>query len=182
MTFLVWTWCIRRIRLLLAVACMVLPGGAAAEMFRLRDVGEPLHKMSLNDVEGDPRILDPLNLERPLLLFFWSVYCPNCTDAMPGLVELAADASGPKVEVWGINVDGERFSNAVKAYVREMELPFPTLYDRLEGEFLVAADPFGVSKTPTLYLAGSDGRVLLRQVVKIDMAAVRATLRSSASP
>ena len=117
-----------------------------------------------------------------MLLFFWSVYCPNCKDAMPGLVELASGAAGEQVEVWAINVDGERFSNAVKVYVRDMQLPFTCVYDRLEGEYLVAADPLGVSKTPTLYLAGRDGRILLRQVIQIDTRAVATALQAAATP
>ena len=138
--------------------------------------------MTLNDMDGVPRTLDPASAGRPVLLFFWSVYCPNCKEAMPGLVELASGADGEQVEVWSINVDGERFSNAVKVYVRDMELPFPTVYDRLEGEYLVAADPLGVSKTPTLYLSGRDGRIMLRQVIEIDTGAVAAALQTAATP
>jgi len=153
-----------------------------AEMFQLRDPGEPLPAMTLNDTEGVPHTLDPGSAGRPVLLYFWSVYCPNCKEAMPDLVELATGAAGEQVEVWGINVDGERFSNAVKVYVRDMQLPFPTVYDRLEGEYLVAADPLGVSKTPTLYLSGRDGKILLRQVVQIDTGAVAAALQAAATP
>ena len=155
---------------------------AVAEMFQLREPGEPLPSMTLNDMDGIPHTLDPAGAGRPVLLFFWSVYCPNCKDAMPGLVELASGAAGEQVEVWAINVDGERFSKAVKVYVRDMQLPFPTVYDRLEGEYLVAADPLGVSKTPTLYLSGRDGRILLRQVVEIDTEAVAAALQAAAKP
>ncbi|MDF1554048.1 MAG: TlpA disulfide reductase family protein [Deferrisomatales bacterium] len=158
------------------------PAAPAAEMFRLREPGEPLPSMTLNDMDGVPHTLDPASVGRPVLLFFWSVYCPNCKEAMPALVELSAGAVGEQVEVWAINVDGERFSNAVKVYVRDMQLPFPCVYDRLEGEYLVAADPLGVSKTPTLYLAGRDGKILLRQVVGIDTGAVATALRAAATP
>lgn len=163
---------------------LALAGRAAAdtEMFRLREPGEPLPSMTLNDMAGVPHTIDPAAAGQPVLLFFWSVYCPNCKEAMPGLVELATGAAGAQAQVWAINVDGERFSNAVKVYVRDMELPFPAVYDRLEGEYLVAADPLGVSKTPTLYLADREGRILLRQVVQIDTGAVAAALRTAASP
>ncbi len=164
----------------LALAC--LAPVAAAEMFQLREPGEPLPSLTLNDMDGVPHTLDPASAGRPVLLFFWSVYCPNCKDAMPGLVELASGAAGEQVEVWAINVDGERFSNAVKVYVRDMQLPFTCVYDRLEGEYLVAADPLGVSKTPTLYLAGRDGRILLRQVIQIDTRAVATALQAAATP
>lgn len=169
------------------VCCVLAWTGAAVAadppgMFQLREPGETLPAMTLNDMEGVPHSLDPATAGRPVLLFFWSVYCPNCKEAMPALVELATGAAGDKVLVWAINVDGERFSNAVKVYVRDMELPFPTVYDRLEGEYLVAADPLGVSKTPTLYLADQSGTILLRQVIEIDTRAVVAALQAAAAP
>ncbi|MHB8766692.1 MAG: TlpA family protein disulfide reductase, partial [Deferrisomatales bacterium] len=109
---------------------------------------------------------------RPVLLFFWSVYCPNCKEAMPGLVAIAERWREQGLLVWAINVDGDRFSNAVRAYVRDSRLTFPSLYDRLEGDYLVAADPLGVSKTPTVFLAGPDGRLTHRQVIEIDFEAL----------
>ena len=161
----------------LLIMLWLTPAAGAAEMFKLREPGESLPKMILNDTSGQSQTLDPANLGRPVLVFFWSVYCPNCKEAMPGLVEFTTEAAG-SAEVWAINVDGERFSNAVQVYVRDMELPFPTVYDRLEGEYLVAADPLGVSRTPTLYVAGADGKILLRQVVEIDLEAVSAVLQT----
>jgi len=64
----------------------------------------------------------------------------------------------------------------VRSYVRDVELPFPVVYDRLDGDYLVAADPLGVAKTPTLYLAGADGRIALRQVIEVDFEAVALAL------
>ena len=164
---------------LLTTLLWLMPSAGAAEMFKLREPGEPLPKITLNDTSGQPQTLDPATLGRPVLLFFWSVYCPNCKEAMPGLMEFTSAAAG-SAEVWAVNVDGERFSNAVQVYVRDMELPFPTVYDRLEGEYLVAADPLGVSRTPTLYVAGADGKILLRQVVEIDLKAVSEVLQNAA--
>ena len=165
----------------LVLACQAAAADPAG-MFRLREPGESLPAMTLNDMEGAPHSLDPATAGRPVLLFFWSVYCPNCKEAMPELMELATGAAGQQVLVWAINVDGEAFSNSVKAYVRDMKLPFPTVYDRLEGEYLVAADPLGVSKTPTLYLADRTGTIRLRQVIQIDTRAVVAALQASVAP
>ena len=108
-----------------------------------------------------------------MALLFWSAFCPNCHEVIP---EVEQFAKKNNLCFWAVNVDGEQFSNAVDAYLKNNKLDLPTVYDRLEGEYLVAADPLGVSKTPTLYLADAQGRVILRQAVKIDLEAARAAL------
>lgn len=134
----------------------------------VRGLGDPLPPLVLQDLAGEPHDLTEGYGKGPVLLFFWSVYCPNCKEAMPGLVELARKGGRRGLQIWAVNVDGDRFSNAVRAYVSDMELPFPVVYDRLEGEYLVAADPLGVSKTPTLFVSDDAGRIALRQSVEID--------------
>lgn len=154
----------------LAVLLALWAAAAAASggpTFRLLDPGEAVAPFSLRDLEGREHRVAAAD-GNPELLFFWSVYCPNCKDAMPGLVDLVNRWGERGLRVWAVNVDGERFSNGVRAYVRDMELPFPVVYDRLEGETLVAADPLGVRRTPTLYLLDGAGKVVGRQVIEVD--------------
>ncbi len=156
--------------------CLAAPAAAEEpELFRLREAGEALPVVSLQDLAGEEHSLG-IPGSGPSLVFFWSVFCPNCKEAIPGLVALHEAWVGRGLKVWAINVDGDRFSNAVQSFVRDLELPFPVVYDRLEGELLVAADPLGVTKTPTLYLAGPDGRIVLRQVIEMDFVPVARAL------
>lgn len=145
------------------------------DAFRLREPGEALPQVALEDLSGERHALGDSGAG-PALWFFWSVFCPNCKEVMPDLAQLQRDWGSRGLRIWAINVDGDRFSNAVRSYVRDVELPFPVVYDRLEGEYLVAADPLGVAKTPTLYLAGADGRIALRQVIEVDFEAVALAL------
>ncbi len=153
---------------------------AAAPSFRLLEPGAPAPVFSLRGLDGELHRV--VGTGGPELLFFWSVYCPNCKEAMPGLVDLYRRWAPRGLRVWAINVDGERFSNAVQAYVRGMDLPFPVVYDRLEGDLLVAADPFGVTKTPTLYLVGPEGRVVLHQAVRLEYDVVERALADLPAP
>ena len=130
----------------------------------------------LRDLDGGSHDMAKALGKGPLIVFFWSVYCPNCKEAMPGLVSLYGKRGDRGLTVWAVNVDGDRFSNAVRAYVEELALPFPVLFDRLEGDVLVAADPLGVTKTPTLLVADSEGRILLREAVDVDYQAVEEAL------
>ncbi len=149
--------------------------------YRLLSPGDPVPALALDDLDGNRLRLEP-GQDRAVLLYFWSVYCPNCKEAMPGLVSLTQEWQPKGLRVWAVNVDGARFSNAVVAYAREMDLPFPVVFDRLEGEYLVAADPLGVTKTPTAYLVGPDGRVAARQVVRLDFGALAAVLEKTLGP
>jgi len=158
-----------------ALAAATGAWGAEPDAFRLREPGEKLPAITLQDLGGVDHLLGPEG-RGPCLLFFWSVFCPNCKEAIPGLVELYRAWGDRGLTVWAVNVDGDRFSNAVQAYLREAELPFPVVYDRLEGDVLLAADPLGVTKTPTLYLAKMDGEIALRQVIEIDFPEVARVL------
>jgi peroxiredoxin len=146
-------------------------------MFQLRNPGESLPGMTLYDLEGQPHVLHSDVEAGPVLLFFWSVYCPNCKEALPDLVALHHSENGAGLKIWAVNVDGERFSNGVRAFVRDAELPFPGLCDRLEGEYLVAADPLGISKTPSMYLAGRGGTILDCQIIELDFGRLREALK-----
>jgi len=155
-------WVIAGALLAASAAWAAVPGA-----FRLRDPGENLPAVTLQDLAGVNHALGEARAG-PSLLFFWSVFCPNCKEALPGLIALHRNWKDRGLEIWAINVDGDRFSNAVEAFLRDAELPFPVVYDRLEGDLLVAADPLGVSKTPTLYLAAAGGQIILRQVIEVD--------------
>jgi peroxiredoxin len=164
----------------LAVSFLLLLGAAIAraQAPAPRGPGDLVLPLVLQDVAGGTHDLAAAIAKGPVVLFFWSVYCPNCKEAMPGLVALHGKWGGRGLTVWAINVDGDRFSNAVRAYVDEMALPFPALYDRLEGEYLVAADPLGVSKTPTIFLIDGEGRIVLRQTVDVDYDALATSVAS----
>lgn len=169
--------------LLLVLGLALLTARAGADqppegMFVPLKPGEPLPCMELRDRAGN--VHDVSRAEEggrpapgPVVLLFWSAFCPNCLEVIP---EVARFAETNNLCFWAVNVDGEQFSNAVDAYLKNNKLDLPTVYDRLEGEYLVAADPLGVSKTPTLYLADARGRVVLHQVVEIDLDAARTAL------
>lgn len=149
--------------------------GVGQPAFRLLDVGAAVPPVTLEDPEGRGHRVGETG-GGPALLLFWSVFCPNCKEVMPDIAELHREWAARGLSTWAINVDGDRFSNAVLSYLEEARLPFPVVYDRLEGDVLVAADPLGVTKTPTLYVVGPEGRVVLRQAVDLDLEAVRAAL------
>ncbi len=151
------------------------PAGDSPLTLRLIEPGEKLESMVLEDRQGSShdisRPMDGVEGSGPVAIYFWSVFCPNCKEVMPDLVNFYNKWRPYGLTLWAVNVDGARFSNAVDAYLEDSGLPLPVVMDRLDGELLIAADPLGVSKTPTLYLADAEGVVVLLQEIKIETAA-----------
>lgn len=161
---------------LTAIGCAASQGGAPAPA----PSGKPGMKAPSMVLAGPDGVSHDVSSSKtpgkPFVVYFWSVFCSNCKEAMPLLIELEAKNRERGLTIWAVNVDGDRFTNAVDAFLKDAELPFPVVYDRLEGQYLVAADPLNVSKTPTLFVFAADGVIKLRQDVLIDLPAVEKSL------
>jgi len=137
-----------------------LPARAADGQDSLRALVKPGEKapaFSLRDVDGNDVSFRPGD-GTPALVVFWSVFCPMCRELMPGVNGFAL-RHGAAVRVVGVNLDGKRFSAAVRSYLAETALRFPVGLDDLRGDFFAASDPFGVEKTPTAVLVDGGGTV-----------------------
>lgn len=162
--------------LLAALAFLASPSGASGPPVPVGP-GDRAPSMVLADTAGiDRDISRPLNDGGNVIIFFWSVFCSNCKEAMPLLLDLNTKWAQKGLTIWAVNVDGDRFSNAVKAFLDEATLPYPVVYDRLDGEYLIAADPLEVSKTPTIIVIGKTGIIKLRQEINLDIAEVEKSI------
>ena len=133
---------------------------AAAEMQTLRTLVHPGEKapgFSLKDVDGKSVTFRPGHGE-PALVVFWSVFCPMCREMMPA-IDRFATRHGKAVRVVGVNLDGKRFSNAVRAWLKETSPRYPVGLDEIRNDFFIASDPYGVEKTPSAVLVDGTGLV-----------------------
>lgn len=133
---------------------------AAAETQKLRTLvhpGEEAPGFSLKDVDGKTVAFRP-GRGKAALVVFWSVFCPMCREMMPGIERFAA-RHGKTIRVVGVNLDGKRFSNAVRAWMKETSPGFPVGLDEIRDDFFIASDPYGVEKTPTAVLIDGTGLV-----------------------
>jgi thiol-disulfide isomerase/thioredoxin len=136
------------------------PAVAAGETQKLRSLVHPGEKapgFSLKDVDGNTVAYRPGH-GGPALVVFWSVFCPLCREMMPGIERFAA-RHGKSVRVVGVNLDGKRFSNAVRAWMKETSPGIPVGLDEIRDDFFIASDPYGVEKTPTAVLVDANGFV-----------------------
>ena len=121
--------------------------------------GTPAEPFVLSDPEGRPVLFTPGEGGGPVLLVFWSMFCPPCQEEMPFLAGLARRLGPRGLRVVSVNVDGSGMARAVATYAKRQKLPFPVAMDeKADGQF-VFARAYGVTGTPSLFLVGPDGRV-----------------------
>ncbi len=132
----------------------------AAETTALRPLvaaGEKAPSFALKDLDGRT-VAFRAGDGKAALIVFWSVFCPLCRELTPSVNEIAR-RHGEDVRVIGVNLDGKRFSNAVRTFLKENGIRFPVGLDALRNDFFIASDPYGVEKTPTAVIVGADGIV-----------------------
>ncbi|HQU85367.1 MAG TPA: TlpA disulfide reductase family protein, partial [Pyrinomonadaceae bacterium] len=119
----------------------LLPIDSAAPNWTLFDASKNEH--SLSDYRGKVIVMD-----------FWATWCGPCIKSMPDLQKLYDKYKSRGVEVIGINVWEE--SNAA-LYMRERGFTYNLL---LNGE--ETAKLYKVINLPTLYIIGTDGKIIYR--------------------
>jgi len=93
---------------------------------------------------------------QPVVLSFWTTWCPYCRQQTAVLVDAANQY--PAIRFLGIDVkEGEA---AVQAYVNQEAIPYPILLDK-EGAI---AESYGVTGFPTTYFLDADGLIVARQL------------------
>ncbi len=154
------------LRIAAALLLAVLPAAAAGKapeppapaLRALVRPGEEAPAFRLENLDGRAVSVRPGH-RKPLVIVFFSAFCPLCRELAPAIVALAARPGGTARFI-AVNLDGRRFSNAVRSFVDEYGLKFPVLLDEIRDDMFLASDPYGVDKTPTAVLV--DGRGLVR--------------------
>ena len=86
-----------------------------------------------------------------LVVNFWASWCAPCRAEQPGLNRVAAAYQGRGVRFLGVNVNDQRA--AASAYVRDLKIPYPSLFDPSAR----LAPPFGIFGLPSTLLIDRDG-------------------------
>lgn len=155
------------LRIAAAAALLVLPAAArgagpetepAPVLRPLVRAGENAPAFRLESLDGRAVAVRPGG-GKPLVIVFFSAFCPLCRELAPSVAKLAA-RRGTTIRFVAVNLDGRRFSNAVRSFVAEYAIRFPVLLDEIRDDMFVASDPYGVEKTPTAVVV--DGRGIVR--------------------
>ncbi|HZN39284.1 MAG TPA: TlpA disulfide reductase family protein [Planctomycetota bacterium] len=93
-----------------------------------------------------------------LLVDYWATWCRPCLEALPDVVAAFRRCHEQGLEVVSISIDDERDRERLAAKVRELDLPFPVLFDGKgwKSELAVANK---VQAVPAMFLIDRKGRV-----------------------
>jgi peroxiredoxin len=111
---------------------------------------------------------------KPVLVTFWATDCPGCIEEIPHLIELynAYHAKGLEIIAVAMPFD---VPSRVMAMREAKQLPYDVALD-LQA---MAAHAFGdVRLTPTTFLIGPDGKVLLQKIGTFDLADMRSRIET----
>ena len=142
---------------ILATPCSFAESEVPSPLRSIITPGETAPGFTLKDLDGKSVTFRPAS-GKPTLLIFWSVFCPLCKDLTPSTSAIAAN-NRKWLNVIGVNLDGKRFTNAVRTFLKEYGMAFPVGLDDIRNDLFIASDPYGVEKTPTAVLVGGNGKV-----------------------
>jgi peroxiredoxin len=167
------------LRVFVLLVCIATPKLFAGEMTPLSgipiieeikplSVGDKVPYFAVDDIEGKEFDINKKLGKSGYLFVFWSIFCEPCKEEMPLLKLLTDKYKKDQISVVAVNLDGEPFKNAIKAFAKEKGFDFTFIIDELdEEEFFKIADPYGVAGTPTVYVIDKKGVVQFAEVGKV---------------
>ena len=146
-------------RFLISLFCLLplLPFGAQAEGFALKDATGKVHKLS--DYKG-----------KWVLVNFWATWCPPCLEEMPDLVALYEERKD--VMVLGIAMDYKN-PKTVLEFADSMFVTYPIVL----GDKNIAAKIGKVPGLPTTYLFDPTGKQAAFKVGKISRESIESFMK-----
>jgi peroxiredoxin len=125
--------------------------------------GTPAEKhpadFTLPSLDGRPVALNQFLGKKPVLLVFWTTWCPECREAIPSLNALHTGPLGDKLQILALDYLESR--EKVSAVVKARNILYPVLLDE-RGKVTRA---YGVLGIPTYVLINRKGEAVYRDNV-----------------
>lgn len=128
--------CLSAVLIFLSLSCMSASDSKAQD-FKVT----PAPDFQLPDTQRNTVILSSYAGKQPVLLFFWTTWCPYCRKELKMLNEKYAQLKKDGMEALAINV-GER-SYRVENFIKSYNLTYKVLLDK-DGTTIEAFGVFGV--------------------------------------
>jgi thiol-disulfide isomerase/thioredoxin len=108
-----------------------------------------------------------------LLVDFWATWCAPCLEAIPALEDLDRDFGEEGLQVVGVSIDEDR--KTLENYLERRAVAYPLVHDGGEDP---AWWSFRVPAIPAAFLLNTEGEIVAQWSGRIDMHAVRGSVRS----
>ncbi len=103
-----------------------------------------------------------------MLVDFWATWCGPCLRELPNIKKNYEKYHDRGFEVVGISLDEDR--STLEKFLRDEELPWPTLFSDDTKTTQALSDRFGVEGIPAMLLVGRDGKVITLKARGDDLA------------
>lgn len=113
----------------------------------------PAPAFRLPDLAGRMHTLKEYTDDQPVVLFFFTSWCPYCHKQIPTLKAIDRDRKALGVKLVAIGAGLEDTAENVRGYALENRLPYVVLYD--EGANV--STRYGVKVVPAAFLVRQDG-------------------------
>ena len=160
--------------MILLLLCLFLPlvfSGCAKEKKETAPASAP--DFTLKTLEGEEIALSKLK-GNVILLDFWATWCAPCRESIPHLIHLHKTYQEKGFKVIGISVDKEKDVEALRHFIKSMDIPYPVLLASDE-----VTRQYGVSGIPATFLIDREGKIREKVVGFNDTIAKHLTERIS---
>ncbi len=148
---------------------LLLLGLTAASASALEPLGTALPKVDLPGMDDKIYSINELLKDKVGVLVWWSVTCPHCQRAMPGLINLDKSLKGNPYIMITLNTDSPEMLPASRAMVKDFGLPMPALLDLGKNDSLPMAEYYDVVVTPTVIVVDMSGKMIYAQESEDDL-------------
>ena len=121
-------------------------------------VGERAPNLELVSLDGEYVSLTSLH-GRPVLLNLWATWCKPCRHEMPELAKLYEHYANEGLSVVGVSIDSSDASDAVRAFVTNLKIPFAVWLD----PEMASSQALRVRGLPATFVIDREGRIILRR-------------------
>jgi len=112
------------------------------------------YEFKLHDLKGGEVSLSSYRNRKPVLLVFWTTWCPYCRAALKSLQADYKSIDSMGVEILAINVGEPK--NRVINFVESYRLSFQVLFDQDSS----VADQYDLLGVPTYVIINKSGRIV----------------------
>ncbi len=133
-----------------------ISGDGRVSFIAPEDRGKPISAEG-KGLDDEPLSLDALR-GKVTVINIWGSWCAECHSEMPDLVAVANAADPEQVSFLGINTRDPSPAPA-RGFVRDYEVPYPSLYDPDGIVLLAFADEVILRATPSTLVLDREGRV-----------------------
>lgn len=116
-----------------------------------------LEHIQTNGQSSEHCIREPEFANKPIVLDFFSIYCRDCINSFPILNQMANETHG-MATYRGIAVD--RNQDKVKSFIEKN--PDLIIHEVALDSARVATQAYGIFYTPTVFVIGTDNKILFK--------------------